>query len=82
MDRIEVRSRSADSHLGHVFDDGPVESGGLRYCINGSALRFIPLDQMDDQGYGYLLFLFEWFKIEIDVKHIMIDMIIIYGLNL
>ena len=59
MDRIEVRSRSADSHLGHVFDDGPVESGGLRYCINGSALRFIPLDQMDDQGYGYLLFLFE-----------------------
>jgi peptide methionine sulfoxide reductase msrA/msrB len=59
MDRIEVRSRSADSHLGHVFDDGPVESGGLRYCINGSALKFIPLEQMEEQGYGYLLFLFE-----------------------
>lgn len=59
MDRVEVRSRSADSHLGHVFDDGPVESGGLRYCINGSALMFIPLDQMKELGYAYLLFLFE-----------------------
>ncbi|HCT63038.1 MAG TPA: peptide-methionine (R)-S-oxide reductase [Erysipelotrichaceae bacterium] len=59
MDRVEVRSRSADSHLGHVFDDGPIESGGLRYCINGSALKFIPVDQTEEMGYGYLLFLFE-----------------------
>ena len=54
MDRVEVRSRSGDSHLGHVFEDGPKESGGLRYCINGAALRFIPLEEMDKEGYGYL----------------------------
>ena len=52
--RIEVRSRAGDSHLGHVFPDGPVESGGLRYCINGASLRFVPLDSMDAEGYGYL----------------------------
>lgn len=52
--RVEVRSGTADSHLGHVFADGPVELGGLRYCINGAALEFIPLGEMDERGYGYL----------------------------
>lgn len=54
MERVEVRSRSGDSHLGHVFPDGPAESGGLRYCINSASLRFIPYDKMDEEGYGYL----------------------------
>lgn len=54
MPRTEVRSRVGDSHLGHVFDDGPRELGGLRYCINGSALRFVPKEDMQKEGYGWL----------------------------
>ena len=52
MIRTEVRSTHGDSHLGHVFPDGPVESGGLRYCINSASLRFIPKAEMESQGYG------------------------------
>lgn len=52
MVRTEVRSRVGDSHLGHVFEDGPVDRGGVRFCINGAALRFIPLADMEQQGYG------------------------------
>ena len=52
MNRTEVRSHDGDSHLGHVFDDGPEEAGGLRYCINSASLRFIPLDKMEEEGYG------------------------------
>lgn len=57
MLRTEVRSRTGDSHLGHVFEDGPKEQGGLRYCINSASIRFIPLDQMEKEGYGDLIYL-------------------------
>lgn len=56
--RTEVRSRYADSHLGHVFEDGPKDRGGLRYCMNSAAMRFIPKAGMEQEGYGYLLSIF------------------------
>ena len=55
MVRTEVRSGHADSHLGHVFPDGPSDRGGLRYCINSASLRFIPRDEMESEGYGEYL---------------------------
>ncbi|MFC7060383.1 peptide-methionine (R)-S-oxide reductase MsrB [Halobacillus seohaensis] len=59
MVRTEVRSDKADSHLGHIFEDGPVEQGGMRYCINSAALEFISKENLDERGYGYLSYLFK-----------------------
>ncbi|EIE42070.1 methionine sulfoxide reductase B [Mycoplasmopsis canis UFG1] len=59
MKRVEVKSSNADSHLGHVFNDGPRDKGGLRYCINSGSLRFIPFEKMAEEGYQDLIKLFD-----------------------
>jgi peptide-methionine (R)-S-oxide reductase len=58
MVRVEVRSTNGDSHLGHLFDDGPRDKGGLRYCMNSAAMRFIPVSELESAGYGEFASLF------------------------
>ncbi|MFJ9761707.1 peptide-methionine (R)-S-oxide reductase MsrB [Streptomyces sp. NPDC101149] len=59
MVRVEVRSTAGDSHLGHLFPDGPSDRGGMRYCINSASLRFVPAEDLEREGYGQYLHLFE-----------------------
>lgn len=59
MRRTEIRSKDSDSHLGHVFEDGPMEAGGLRYCMNSAAMRFVPVSKMNEEGYKKFLYLFK-----------------------
>lgn len=62
MERTEVRSKNADSHLGHLFPDGPREAGGMRYCMNSASMRFIPKEELEKEGYGKYLALFSGSK--------------------
>ena len=59
MDREEARAKDSDLHLGHIFDDGPADKGGMRYCINSASLRFVPVDKLKEEGYTEYLPLFE-----------------------